>query len=246
MSGDVSVYLDLITSEHAAQLDFKAVITALLQPAADGVQVFGSFPTLFDLDKASGAQLDILGAWIGVTRYVATPLGGVYFSLDTFGVGFDQGVWFGPGDPTTGLTALPDDIYLMLLKARIIANQWDGTIPGAYAAWNQLLTPYGCQILIQDNGDMTMTLGLTGAINNPTFRALFSGGYLDLRPAGVEITGYLYPSDNAPFFGFDVENSSIAGFDVGAWGVSVLPETTLLYTESGVLLTTESGVPLST
>lgn len=245
MAGDVTPYTGLITSEHADKPNFSAVVAAVCQGHADNIALLQSLPQAFDIDSAIGVQLDAVGQWVGVSRYVASPLSGVYFALDTPGVGFDQGIWWAPGEPTSGVTALPDDIYRLLLKARIIANQWDGTIPGAYAAWNALFAGQGLQILIQDNGDMTMTLALTGATNNPTFRALFSGGYLDLRPAGVEIDGYLYPSADAPIFGFDVENSSIAGFDVGAWAVSVIPDEVILYTESGIAITTEAGVLIS-
>lgn len=220
MSGDVAPYTALVTSEHADKPKFMATIAACLQPLADGIAILNAMPTDFDLDHAVGVQLDIVGQWVGITRNVSTPLTGVYFSFNTAGLGFNEGVLKGPGDPSTGLIALPDDIYVMLLKARIIANQWDGTVPGAYAAWDQLLAPYGYQILIQDNGDMTMTLALANTTINPTFRELFVGSYLDLRPAGVSIKEYLVPSAPAPFFGFNVENAAIAGFNTGAFAIS--------------------------
>lgn len=221
MSADVSPYTDLITSEHADKPNFMATITASLQSAADIVAVAQGISDKFDLDQAVGKQLDILGEWIGISRNVKTELTGVYFSFDTQGVGFDEGLIWSEGEPLTGLTELPDDIYLMLLKAKIAANQWDGTIPGAYEAWDTLLEPYGFHILIQDNGDMSMTLALASTSINPTFKELFIGGYLDLRPATVRIDGYLTPSvTGTPFFGFDVENDAIAGFDVGAFAVS--------------------------
>lgn len=230
MSADISQYTGLITSEHADKSNFVATVAASVQPLADILATLNGMPTAFDIDNAVDAQLDIVGQWVGITRYVKTPLTGLYFSFDALFVGWDQGLWLGPGDPTAGLTAMPDDIYRLMLKAKIAANQWDGTIPGAYAAWDQLFAAYGFEILIQDNGDMTMILAITGAFNNPAFQDLFSGGYFDLRPAGVLIEGYLYPSANAPFFGFDVENSAISGFDVGAWGVSspLVPGTLML------------------
>lgn len=234
MSSDVAPYTGLITSEHADKPCFVATVAASVQPLADLLDTLSGLPAAFDLDTAVGAQLDIVGQWVGRSRNVSTALTGVYFSFDTLGLGFDQGVIWGPGDPLTGLIALPDDIYRLVLKAKIAANQWDGTVPGAYTAWNTLFAPEGFQILIQDNGDMTMTLALVGAINNPTFQGLFSGGYLDLRPSGVRITGYLFPSADAPLFGLDVDNAAIAGFDVSAWAVStpVAP----LSTEGGFYL----------
>lgn len=222
MMGDVTPYTGLVTSEHASKPNFMASVTATCQPLADLIAVLNSIPSAYDLDQAAGAQLNTIGRWVGASRYVAQPLTGVYFSLDADGLGFDQGVIWAPGDPTTGLIALPDDIYLMLIKARIASNHWDGTKPGAYAIWNTLLSPYGLRILIQDNGDMTVTLALTGGYNNPTFQALFIGGHLNFRAAGVGVVGYFYPSADAPLFGLDVENDAIAGLDVGCVAVSAV------------------------
>lgn len=235
MSGEVDSYIGLITSEHASAPKFVATVAAAVQPFSDLAAVLTALSAAFDLDVAVGAQLDIVGQWVGITRYVRTSLTGVYFGFELEGVGWDQGVWFSKGEPTTGLTALPDDIYRLMLKAKIAANQWDGTVPGAYAAWDTLFAAYGFQILIQDHGDMTMTLALAGASNNPAFLELFIGGYFDLRPAGVLIDSYLIPSANAPFFGFDAENSAVSGWDVGAWGQVVPPDTSILLLGGGTL-----------
>ncbi len=246
MSADVTPYVSLITEEWGNSPNFMATVALNVQPFADITAVLNTYPGLYDLDIAVGQQLDYVGQWIGQSRYVSTPLVGVYFSFDETGVGYDQGLIWSSGEPLSGLTALPDDIYYLLLKARIAANHWDGTIPGAYAIWNSLFSPEGYQIVIQDNQDMTMTIGMIGANNNPTFLALFTGGYLDLRPAGVLIDGYVFPSGNGPFFGFDVENSAISGWDVGYIEVTMIPGFTYLYTEGGVELTTESGAVLET
>lgn len=190
MSGDVSPYTGLITSEHQSAPNFMATVAASCQPFADMVAVLESMPGLYDLDNAVGVQLDTVGLWVGVSRNLAEPLTGVYFAFDTAGLGFDQGVWFGPGDLATTLYVLPDDSYRTLLRAKIAANQWDGTIPSAYAIWELLLQPSGLDIEIADNGNMTMTLTLTGTSDVVT-QAIFSQGLLDLKPAGVSVTNVI-------------------------------------------------------
>lgn len=219
MSADISKYLSLITSEHASKPNFVAVISALVQGHADNQSLSAQLANYFDLDQASGAQLDQIGLWAGISRNLSVPLTGVYFAFDTSGVGFDQGTWWSPTDPTTQLDALPDDAYRTLLRAKIAANNWDGTVPGAYTVWNTLFAGTGYSVLIQDNQNMTMEYALLGPIPDAVTLALFEGGYLDIKPAGVAIDDYWTPTvANAPFFGFDVENASISGFDVGAWG----------------------------
>lgn len=219
MSGDVTPYTGLITSEHQGAPKFMATIAASLQPLADMIATLNAMPAAFDLDQAVGAQLDAIGVRVGVSRQLAEPLTGVYFSFDTPGLGFDQGTIQGPFDPTTGLVALPDDNYRTVLRARISANSWDGTVPSAYQIWDLVFQPQGVGILIQDNSDMTMMLALTGSLPNAVTLALFSDGLIDLKPAGVQVSARLVPSvANAPYFGFDIESSGIAGFDVGAIG----------------------------
>lgn len=64
--------------------------------------------------------------------------------------------------------------------------------------------------------DVTATLtGPTGSIDL---------GYLTVKAAGVwaggiETPSVETPSEGSKFFGFDMDNEFISGFDVGAWGV---------------------------
>lgn len=224
MSADVTEYLDLITSEHRNREKFIATVTALVQGPADGKDVITSIVTKINLDAAVGAQLDIVGEWVGRSRYLTLPLEGVYFSFDTADVGFDEGTWLGPFDPVTGLTALPDDSYRTLLRAVIAANQWDGSIPQAYAAWETLFAGTGSFIIIQDLQDMSFIFGLLGPAPNAVTYALLVGGYLALKPAGVRIAAYVLPTvPSTPLFGFDVESDAIAGFDTGSFGEFIEP-----------------------
>ena len=216
MSASISQYTGLVTSEHAQQPNFIAMLSMAVQPFADIQATISALPQDFNIQTAVGAQLDIVGEWIGQSRYLSEPLTGVYFAYDTTGVGWDQGNWQGQFDPSSGLVALPDDQYRTLLQAKIANNQWDGTIPSAYT-FMDLVFPGGA-FFIQDNQDMTMYIGVASFNFSAVTFALLTGGYLNIRPAGVMILGYVTPSvPTAPIFGFDVENSAISGYGVGAW-----------------------------
>lgn len=192
MAGDVTPWLDLVPAPNNVQPDFMAMLTASLQPLADTLAAEQSMPTIFDLDTAVGAQLDALGQWVGITRNLQVAITGVYFAWDTVGLGWDQGAWQGPGDPSTGLVVLPDPQYRTLLRAKIANNQWDGTIPGAYAIYGVLFAGTGFGINIKDNQNMTMTVTVTGPPLDALTAAIVTGGYLDLKPAGVLAT-YVTP-----------------------------------------------------
>lgn len=195
-AGDINPYLDLITSEHRDKPDFIALLTVYLQGLADLQVTLASMLLKFDLDTAVGDQLDKVGEWVGFSRDIPVALTDVYFSLDNVDLGLDFGSMQGPGDPDTGLVSLPDDAYRTLLRAKVAANHWDGSIPGAYTAWDLAFVNTGFSIKIHDKGDtapMHMDYELTGPPPDALTLALFTGGFLNLRPAGVMIDNYIVP-----------------------------------------------------
>jgi hypothetical protein len=224
VTADIAPYTRLITSEHNDKPNFVAVVSLLVQGLADTIDVLATMPGRYDLDVSVGVQEDADGIWIGKSRILLEPLPNVYFSFDTVGLGWDQGAWLGPFDPITGLVALGDEDYRRLLRATIAANHWDGSIPQAYAIFDLLFAGTGIVQLIQDRGGMQMILAFIGTIPDAiTLGLLETGQLLRLKPVGVTISDYMIQSLPAvPFFGFDVENASIAGWDVGAWG-TILP-----------------------
>lgn len=243
MSGDVSPYTALVTSEFQGATRFMAAVSASVQPVADNIAVADQLKTLFDLDNATGVQLDLIGLWVGRSRFLSVPLAGVYFSFGVSGLGFGQGVWKGPYDPTSGLVRMPDEPYRTLLRFQVKANRWDGSIDGAYDAYSVLFASAGSinwtgsepvswygsgpvtwtggsfNLLIQDAGDMTFFLALQGDLPDPITQAMLTSGQLVLKPAGQRVTGYMFETvAGAPFFGFGADNSSVGGFGEGAWG----------------------------
>ncbi|HHL4079952.1 DUF2612 domain-containing protein [Burkholderia sola] len=215
---DLTDYTALITSEHRHLPRFSAVLGALVQPLVDQMNVLQSMPGKFDLDNAVGVQLDDVGLWVGVSRKIRTPLSGIYFSFDVGGLGFDQGIWKGPFDPDTGLTVLDDDTYRLVIRAKIGANHWDGTLASSAAILNSIFDS-GTYVFIEDHQDMSMTIGISGKVPSAVFLALLAGGYIPLKPEGVRVNYTIVTTvDSAPLFGFDMSGSYVAGFDVGAWG----------------------------
>jgi hypothetical protein len=226
MSGTVAAttYLDLITAEHVGQPNFTATVSTSVQPFVDVQNMLLSMPGLYDFDNAVGTQLDADGLWIGLSRFVDTPLTGVYFAWDTPGLGWDQGYWQGEFDPSQGVTVLNDPTYLIALRAKIAANNWDGTISGAASAlenlFNNTETP-GTLLFIEDGQDMTMTFGIAGDIPPTIISALLTNGGIPLVPAGINADFIETSVNGSAIFGFDVGNEYVSGWDVGAWGLEL-------------------------
>lgn len=218
---DLNDYTSLITSEHRDKPRFAATVAAVVQPLVDQMNLLASMPGKFDLDVAVGDQLDTVGRWVGVSRRIRTPLAGIYFSFDIAGLGFDQGIWKGPFDPDTALTVLDDDTYRLVIRAKIGANHWDGTLEQSAAILNSIFGA-DTHVFIEDHQDMSMTIGISGKVPSAVFLALLAGGYIPLKPEGVRVTYTIVTTvDGAPMFGFDMSGPYVAGFNVGAWGKPV-------------------------
>lgn len=221
LMADLTEYTALITSEHRDKSRFMAVVGALVQPLVDQMNVLQSMPGKFDLDNAVGVQLDDVGLWVGVSRKIRTPLTGIYFSFDIDGLGFDQGIWKGLFDPDTGLTVLDDDTYRLVIRAKIGANHWDGTLEQSAAILNSIFGA-DTHVFIEDHQDMSMTIGIAGKVPSAVFLALLAGGYIPLKPEGVRVAYTVVTSvGGAPLFGFDMDNELVAGFDTGVWGTAL-------------------------
>ena len=240
MSG-VDQYVGLITGARRTP-KFRAFVEAVCGPLCDAQAILRDIRGTFDLDTAVGVQLDAIGQWVGRTRYLEGPLAGVYFSWDESGVGWGEGVWKGPYDPSTGLTMLQDDLYRRLPKAKIAAILWRGNVPDAFAGWAAAFAPVlgtpdpysgkaaygsaadtGAVIIIQDNQDMSMSIGIAGIPLDSVFRAMLLGGYIPLKPEGVRIEWYAVTEDGGPLFAWNCDGDGLAGWGEGGWPAVLHP-----------------------
>lgn len=217
-----NVYPGLITSQHQ-QPRFTALVAVLTQPLVDAQALLASLPAAFDVDTAVGVQLDAVGLWVGITRVLRVPLSGVYFAWSVEGVGWSQGIWKGPYDPESGLTSLPDDVFRRLIKARIAANAWDGSIPGAYDVWESAFADTGSIIMIQDNQDMSMVVGIAGMRPDAVTQALLMGNYIPLKPEGVRVSWYAVTQDGGPLMAWGCQSDGLAGWGAGRWPIVLRP-----------------------
>lgn len=222
----MSKYTELITNYHAARPLFSQHVDLSTRPLTDVSAALGGLLTAFDIDTAVGQQLDILGLWIGRSRYVAIPISGIFFSWDTDGLGYDQGVWQGPYDPDTGYTALSDETYRVILKAKIAINNWNGQNDTLPPILDAALAGSGIRMQIVDRQDMTIGVWVFPEVDisqvSLELIAAIRQGYLTVKAAGVwagsiEIPSVETPSEGNRFFGFDMDNEYIAGFDTGSW-----------------------------
>lgn len=200
-------YQRLITSYHKSKPRFYDHISLITHPLMDLQRKTNGLQKDFDLDAAVGNQLDVLGLWIGIGRDVFTPI---------VGYGLLQSLEVNEGEPTKGSLRLDDETYRTVLRAKIQANHWDGTLETLDAIYQSIFTDGQVKVLAIDNFDMTMTIYFFGGDISPVLRAVIKSGYLDVKPEGV---GVKYVIADSPLFGFDLNNEFTSGFDSGAWGI---------------------------
>jgi hypothetical protein len=90
--------------------------------------------------------------------------------------------------PYAGVTVLADADYRVILRARIVRNQADGTIG---TLENALAYIFGVPSFVTDNGNLTLGLTVASPLT-PIDQALLSSLDILPRPAGVRISSITY------------------------------------------------------
>ena len=115
LSDKMAYYADLLIAQYRTGAKARA------QVAITGKQIVAddlsdSLQTAFDLDTAVGAQLDIIGKYVGVNRNIGVASAAAYFGFWTYNSALLQANYQGTWDPTTDSPALPSAVG--------IAGQW--------------------------------------------------------------------------------------------------------------------------
>lgn len=194
----------------------KAIATIQLiaeQMVADGI-IF-QIQDAFNIETAVGAQLDILGKYIGIDRYyTGTDITEVAFGFSspdedepTDVEGFASvadfstkvGIFIGPAEALSGNQKLSDDDFRFLLKLKIIQNTCDHSVKSID---DNLFKFFGDSLSAVDIGNMAMTYLVDANILTIVLIAIQKG--VLTRPMGVLINliiisgtyfGFLAPSD---------------------------------------------------
>lgn len=187
MADNNTVYLKLITSEHATSVNFLKYVKATLDMNSPIVDVLNEFNTLFNLNVATGIQLDDIGSLVGISRTLP---------IDNADI-----------DPV-----LNDAAYRKVIRAKILKNHWDGTMQGMQTILSTLYPGLPCDII--DNQDMTMTVYINDPTISAQDKALLFNGFILPKPSGV---GVNYQIVEKPIFSWDLDTTYFKGWDEGTW-----------------------------
>jgi len=148
-----------------------------------------SFIDEFDVDKATGDRLDLIGKIVGVGRLVS---GGVVHEFFGFfgaagALAYGQGRYRGAGDSLVSGSTLNDGQYRIFIKAKIAKNTVHAvTVSSDFTGIQETINDLFVQKAhVVDNLDMTMTINIDDDVPTGDVDLIVAAGLLP-NPQGVE------------------------------------------------------------
>lgn len=147
---------------------------------------------ILDIDNREGNQLDIIGRIVGLTR--PPVIKKAEEAVTDFGPDADLAPQFGGGGNQFASTkytigkAISDELFRVLIKARVVQNNSDATINDVVEALRFISDVQDVQV--NDNQDMTFSVSLNNQLSSTTRFALRSFDILP-RPQGVRFLGFV-------------------------------------------------------
>ena len=176
-------YPSLVTSFNQRP-KFLAMIKVLTEAFWSLVQLSSQVDQFYNIETAVGSQLDVLGRWIGFSRTL--DISKQWFSFNELYEGFDMGEWYVFGDVPYESVKLTDQLYRIILKAKILINKFDGTRPAFEAILNQLFSLDQVSFNVVQESPMNVSVKISGRINQIIF-FLLTENILDITPVGVSL-----------------------------------------------------------
>lgn len=154
-------YALYISEQNYRREKFMLLFRSIVRPGAALSTVIDSFLNAFDVKNAAGAQLDDIGALVGVGRTLAHA-------------------------PSEGGINMDDDEFRTMILMKIARNFWDGTNQGAADTYKAVLGD-GFTFAQSDNQDMSVSIACSGLTSSRIVEILTYTSNL-LVPAGVLAT----------------------------------------------------------
>lgn len=167
----IDYYANLLIIQYYDKAKARAMIETVVTPVIMD-QIPLDVQDAFDLDTAEGVQLDVLGKYVGVTRF-----------------GYSDGV----------RVELSDADYRTLMRLVVIKNNSGSSLATINAL---LSANFPNSIRVSDSQSMTLNYLVAETIGSPALLdIIISGGYLP-KPMGVQISVTEVPSLDINYFGF--------------------------------------------
>lgn len=185
--------LDTVPNRIYAQYRAKPKITAWLNICREmGLQlsdVYAAIRQTYNIDTQVGEQLDVIGRIVVIDRSYTGSVDLTVYECNADGE-------CEAGDTSIQLSAtnmdqdasVSDELFRLIIRAKIAKNTSDGTIESILSACNVLLPSAGFDVLL-DNEDMSFSLEFSGDLSNVERWALLNVNLIP-KPQGVRFNGF--------------------------------------------------------
>ncbi|MFJ0260956.1 DUF2612 domain-containing protein [Acinetobacter baumannii] len=161
---DASKYVALLTSQHRDKPKFRKTVEALIYPLIGCLECLNSLSSKFDLETATGDQLQIIADWVGAPNSIPNAVPVPYFGFqgqpgsltwrEIDDPSVESGYWRESG--MSGYTALEmsQQLFKKVIKAKILLNKSDCSELSAKEIISLIIDK---PFKFTDNKDMTVT-----------------------------------------------------------------------------------------
>lgn len=179
--------------------------------------ILNDFVNQFDLDKATGDRLDLIGKIVGISRIVEDGIPKEYFSFEgnPLGRGFGLGSFFRiTTDSGFSPTQLDDNQYQFYIKAKIAKNISSAVMVSddKNSVQDAVSFLFNKNAFVVDNQNMTLTVYVDSIFNENEVKFL-RGLNLLPKPQGVGYK-FIISFDSNATFGFS-NNANAKSFGQG-------------------------------
>lgn len=207
----VEFYQNLLLAQYQEGPKALATIEALVNCAICDL-VLREAEDAFNLDTAIGAQLDVLGDYIGFSRRVGVAPDLEYFNMTDYDNPSETVVGMTDyGDTTANPTStfyryamagqgtadLSDEDYRLVLRWKVLYNGLGGSL---YAIAEALYDVFGDEVICFDHKNMSLSYAVKVA-SKKAAKILAQQSVLP-KPMGVQLGGLFLIEDPAITFGF--------------------------------------------
>lgn len=191
----IKSYLSLLIKQYYYKPKAKAEITLLAAEFSKVYTFLNTFTDKFDVDRAEGEQLDIIGQIVGISRTVPEALANYYFGFEgeEYAKGFsdkfndaDSAPFFDRFSIRYSDLQLEDEKYRFFIKAKIAVNNASAYMISDERTSIQSIIQYlfNDDAYVVDNQDMSLTLYLSPSVRLDAIRLINKLNLLP-KPQGV-------------------------------------------------------------
>lgn len=222
--------LSRLITQYRESPKLIAFVQALMAQSQQAEQAFLQLAYISDIDASEGVQLDVIGAIVGISRYVKDAIPVAFFgftgqpgtrSLGEEGIPDVGGEFREELQPAFAAEALSDAQYRLFIRARIARNHTRGTIQDVVTSMTFLFD--APVVLVHDGQDMSFDIGIGRRLSYSEQVLLFLREIIP-KPAGVRINERVF-FDYQNVFGFEGQPYAIGFGDEDQFFTVTLPAT---------------------